>query len=234
MRNILKFSYFLWVILLVSCGEGSKKEASKASEEAPRDPKTEVKDNAKVILFFGNSLTAGYGIDMEEAFPALIQARLDSLGLNYKAINSGLSGETTSSGLNRLKWVLDQQVDIFVLELGANDGLRGVSLVETKKNLQSMIDLVRAKSPDIKIILAGMQIPPNMGQAYAIEFGRLFPELAEANNVDLIPFLLENVAGRAELNIEDGIHPTAEGHKIVMENVWQVLEEHLVAPKLDQ
>lgn len=233
MNTILKFSYFLLAFLLISCRESPKKASPGDASESRTGEKSSLQDDTKVILFFGNSLTAGYGIDMEEAFPALIQERLDSLGFNYTTINAGLSGETTSSGLNRLKWVLDQKVDVFVLELGANDGLRGVPLSETKKNLQSMIDMVKAQSPDIKIILAGMQIPPNMGQAYAIEFRQMFPELAEANHVDLIPFLLDKVAGKTELNIEDGIHPTAEGHKIVMENVWEVLKNHLLRPETE-
>ncbi len=224
MQNILKFSYFLSVFLLISCGEAPKKESSEDSEKTSKNQKINETDE-KVILFFGNSLTAGYGLDTEEAFPALIQNRLDSLELNYITINSGLSGETTSGGLNRLQWVLTQKVDIFVLELGANDGLRGVPLDETRKNLQAMIDLVKSKNPETKIVLAGMEIPPNMGQAYTSEFKTIFPELAEANDVSLIPFLLEGVAGNPELNLEDGIHPTAEGQKIVMENVWEIIEE---------
>lgn len=182
-----------------------------------------IETNSKVILFFGDSLTAGYGIKLEEAFPALIQERLDSLGLNYTVINSGLSGETTSAGLNRLNWVLKQNVDVFVLELGANDGLRGVPLNETKENLQAIIDLVREKNADTKIILAGMQLPPNMGPEYTEEFRNIFPELAEENDIPLIPFLLQGVAGNPDLNLEDGIHPTARGHQIIRENVWEVL-----------
>lgn len=228
MYNFLKFRYFLLTFLLVACGEAPKKD--KGTEESPAvetRKETKVALGDKVILFFGNSLTAGYGLDTEEAFPALIQNRLDSLGLDYTAVNSGLSGETTSAGLNRLDWVLEQNVDIFVLELGANDGLRGIPLKETRENLQRIIDLVRDKNPETEIVLAGMQIPPNMGEAYTSEFRKIFPDLAEKNNVSLIPFLLDGVAGKPSLNLEDGIHPTAEGHKIVMENVWDVLE-HLI------
>jgi len=225
MQNLLKFRYFLLVLFIISCGENPKKEVdAKSNEVTSTDSETPIASEEKVILFFGNSLTAGYGLDTEEAFPALVQDRLDSLKLNYTAINSGLSGETTSGGLNRLGWVLNQKVAIFVLELGANDGLRGVPLKETRKNLQAIIDLVRKKNPDTEILLAGMQIPPNMGETYTTEFRKIFPELAEANSVGLIPFLLEGVAGNRELNLEDGIHPTAEGQKIVMENVWKVLE----------
>ncbi|HDZ13669.1 hypothetical protein LCGC14_0766640 [marine sediment metagenome] len=223
-HNLLKFRYILLVFIVVSCGNEPKKEVkTEQVETTDIVGESDETPEEKTILFFGNSLTAGYGLDTEEAFPALIQNKLDSLGLKYTAINSGLSGETTSGGLNRLEWVLNQNVDVFVLELGANDGLRGVPLTETRDNLQAIIDLVRKKNKETKIILAGMQIPPNMGLAYTSEFKSLFPELAEENDVLLIPFLLEGVAGNPKLNQEDGIHPTAEGQKIVRENVWDIL-----------
>ena len=139
-------------------------------------------------------------------------------------MNAGLSGETTASGKNRIDWVFKQEVEIFVLELGANDGLRGIPLEETRKNLQEIIDFVRSENPDTRIILAGMQIPPNMGPEYTSEFKEIFPDLSEKNEVELIPFLLKGVAGRPELNQDDGIHPTAEGQKIVAQNVWETLE----------
>ncbi|WP_373517530.1 arylesterase [Pricia sp.] len=226
MQNLLKFRYILLVLMLVSCGDTPKKEAdTEPSKTSDAVTQAAEKSEEKIILFFGNSLTAGYGLDTEEAFPALIQDRLDSLDLNYTAINSGLSGETTSAGLNRLDWVLNQKVDIFVLELGANDGLRGIPIKETRKNLQAIIDLVREKNADTQIVLAGMQIPPNMGQKYAGDFRQLFPELAEMNDIKLIPFLLEGVAGNPDLNQDDGIHPTSEGQLIVRDNVWDVLED---------
>jgi acyl-CoA thioesterase-1 len=178
----------------------------------------------KTILFFGNSITAGYGLEPSQAFPALIQQKIDSAGWNYTVINSGLSGETTAGGKNRIGWVMRQKVDVFVLELGGNDGLRGVELESTRKNLQAIIDTVRAKNPDVQIVLAGMQIPPNMGPDYTSKFRTIFPELAQKNNLPLIPFLLEGVGGIAKLNLPDGIHPTLEGHQIVAENVWKVLE----------
>jgi len=140
-------------------------------------------------------------------------------------VNAGLSGETTASGKNRINWVLNQDVDVFVLELGANDGLRGIPIEETKKNLQDIIDTVKEENPGTKIVLAGMQIPPNMGEEYTTKFRNIFPELAEKNDVALIPFLLEGVAGDPELNQQDGIHPTADGYKIVTDNVWSVLEK---------
>jgi len=139
-------------------------------------------------------------------------------------INAGLSGETTASGRNRLDWVLNQKADIFILELGANDGLRGIPLNETRLNLQAIIDAVKEKNQETVIILAGMQIPPNMGQEYTAEFKKIFPDLADKNKTLMIPFLLDNVAGIPDLNQEDGIHPTVEGQKIVAQNVWEVLE----------
>ena len=181
----------------------------------------------KTIVFFGNSLTAGYGLSPSEAFPAIIQHKIDSLGLPYKVINAGVSGETSSGGNGRIVWILKQPLDVFVLELGANDGLRGIPLSETKKSLQSIIDKVKAKYPEAKLVLAGMQIPPNMGVTYTTEFRNIYPDLAKKNAAMLIPFLLEGVGGDLKLNQQDGIHPTAEGHQIVAENVWRVLEDLL-------
>ncbi len=225
MRNLIRYSSILLMFLMFSCGENAEKKSEKNSTEEAQT-ETETQESEKdVILFFGNSLTAGMGLEPSEAFPALIQNRLDSLEYDYEVINAGLSGETTASGKNRINWVLNQDVDIFVLELGANDGLRGIPLEETRKNLQDIINTVKEKNPDTKIVLAGMQIPPNMGEEYTTEFRNIFPELAEENNVELIPFLLEGVAGDPELNQQDGIHPTAEGYKIVTDNVWSVLED---------
>ncbi len=178
----------------------------------------------KVILFYGDSLTAGYGLSTEEAFPAIIGKKLQEKGMPVKVVNAGLSGETSAGGLNRLEWVLKQPVDIFVLELGANDGLRGLPLEQTQKNLQSIIDKVSAKYPKAKIVIAGMMVPPNMGPDYTASFRKIFPELARKNKAALIPFLLQDVAGQEKLNIADGIHPNVEGHKIVAENVLKVIE----------
>lgn len=177
-----------------------------------------------VILFFGDSLTAGYGLDPQKAFPHLIQQKINEKGLSYKVINAGLSGETSAGGLTRIDWVLRQPIDVFVLELGANDGLRGLPLEETKKNLQSIIDKVKAKYPDVKIVIAGMRVPPNMGDEYEAKFKSIFPELAKKNDATLIPFLLEGVGGDEKLNLSDGIHPNPEGHKIVAQNVWEALK----------
>jgi len=223
---VLRFCYLLLVVLLISCE--SKSEKSKENnfirEEIIKSDSTSI-SNTKTILFFGNSLTAGMGLEMDEAFPSLIQDKIDSLQLDYKVINAGLSGETTASGMNRLNWVLKQKTDIFILELGANDGLRGIPLAETRKNLQIIIDRVRQKNQSTKIILAGMMIPPNMGPEYTNEFRDIFPSLAKKNDIFLIPFILENVAGIKDLNQEDGIHPTSIGHKIVANNVWEILQK---------
>ncbi len=222
----LIFCYFL-TLLLFGCGEkASKKEAAETSTTEETEI-IETSEASKKILFFGDSLTAGYGLEVSEAFPALIQQKIDSLGLEYTVINAGLSGETTASGKNRLEWVLEDDIDIIIIELGANDGLRGVPLTETEQNLQSMVDKVQSKLPEAKIILAGMKIPPNMGPEYTSKFESIFPELAESEDIKLIPFLLENVAGIPELNQGDGIHPTVEGQKLVANNVWEVLKPML-------
>ncbi len=228
MHNFLKFSYFFIVLLGFSCGDTKTEEQdTKSTSEVSTGNDVKSENGVKTILFFGNSLTAGYGLETEESFPSLIQDKLDSLNLDYEVINAGLSGETTSGGKNRLEWVLNQKVDVFVLELGANDGLRGVPLSETRTNLQTIIDMVRQKNKDTKIVLAGMMIPPNMGKDYTTEFRTIFPDLAAQNEIQLIPFLLEGVAGNPVLNLEDGIHPTAEGQKIVANNVWVILKNVL-------
>ena len=181
----------------------------------------------KVILFFGDSLTAGYGLSTEIAFPALVEESLNKKGKACKVINAGLSGETSAGGLSRIDWILRQPIDIFILELGANDGLRGLPIEETRKNLQQIIDKVRAKNPDVKIVIAGMMVPPNMGPEYSANFQKVFPAIAKKNNATLIPFLLKAVGGIEKLNQPDGIHPNAEGHKIVASNVEEVIEKLL-------
>ncbi|MBD5779682.1 arylesterase [Pelagicoccus sp. NFK12] len=179
---------------------------------------------SKRILFLGDSLTAGYGIDQREAYPALIGAKLKASGLDYDVSPAGLSGETSAGGLRRVGWVMQKPADILVLALGANDGLRGIKLSDTKKNLQGIIDFAKKKNPDIHIVIAGMQMPPNLGEAYTSEFREMYPSLAHENEATLIPFLLEGVAGDPELNIADGIHPNPAGHEIVAETVWKALE----------
>jgi acyl-CoA thioesterase-1 len=229
MKIFLKFCYFSFVLILLSCkSDSSKKEET--IEKSPTETENKIQENSssKTILIFGDSLTAGYGLeDVNDAFPAIIQNKVDSLSLDYTVVNSGVSGETTAGGKSRIDWVLNQPIDIFILELGANDGLRGIPLTETRQNLQAIIDAVLEKNADAKIILAGMQLPPNMGPEYITEFRTIFPDLAKKNELYLIPFLLKDVGGVAELNQDDGIHPTEEGHKILAKNVWAVLEKVL-------
>lgn len=185
---------------------------------------TAKKDSTKNILFFGDSITAGLGVGEENAYPALIQQKIDSLGWNFHVINGGLSGETSTDGLNRIEWMLQRKISVFVLELGGNDGLRGINLSLTKKNLQGIIDSVRSKYPNVKLVIEGMQVPPNLGQKYTTQFRDLYPSLAKKNHAVLIPFLLKGVGGVPRLNQSDGIHPTKEGHKIVAKTVWKYLK----------
>ena len=214
----------------MGCGPAERKSTStelnkEQHEEGLSSKDQEEKPEQRTIVFFGNSLTAGMGLDLKESFPSLIQQKIDSLGLSYQVINAGLSGETTSGGKGRVNWVLNQKPDVFVLELGANDGLRGIPLDETRSNLQEIIDKVKEKNAEVVIVLVGMQIPPNMGPEYSADFRNIFPELAKKNELALIPFLLDGVAGRPDLNQKDGIHPTAEGQKILAGNVWAILKD---------
>ena len=217
----------LFVILLMAACRNDKKSNDLSGKDSVKEKGASVSGSLKKIVFFGNSITAGYGVEQSEAFPALIQARIDSLRLPYKVINAGVSGETSAGGKSRIDWVLQQPVDIFVLELGGNDGLRGIPLSETSKNLQSIIDEVKKKYPAAKLILAGMEIPPNMGKKYTDEFRAVYRQLAQKNQIFLIRFLLEGVGGVPRLNQSDGIHPNVQGHKIVADNVWTLLKNIL-------
>jgi len=212
----------LFLSLTIACGTQPEPNVAETQTSPVPEATTgaDPNESRKVILFFGDSITAGYGIDEQEAFPAIIQRRLDSLGLAWRAVNAGLSGETSAGGLRRIDWLLRQPIDILVLELGGNDGLRGVSPDDTRRNLEEIIDRTHAKYPEVRIILAGMQIPPNLGPEYAAAFADVYPSVARNKRVELIPFILEGVGGIAELNLPDGIHPTAEGHRIVAETVW--------------
>jgi acyl-CoA thioesterase-1 len=201
-----------WVCILIGTFLGGGMGV-RAEEEGER----------RTILFFGDSLTAGYGLDEERAFPTVVQARIDSLGMPFEVVNAGLSGETSSGGLRRIDWLLRRKVDVLVLELGANDALRGVPLEVTRESLQGIVEKIKAKYKDVKIVVAGMEAPPNLGDEYTQGFRGIFRDLAKRNDAALIPFLLEGVAGNSELNLPDRIHPTEEGHQIVAENVWRVL-----------
>jgi acyl-CoA thioesterase-1 len=191
---------------------------------AAPSPSTGPKRN---ILFFGDSLTAGYGLadPATEAFPALIQQCLNAAGLNYNVANAGVSGDTSSGGLRRIDWSMRQPVDIFVLELGGNDGLRGLPVADTRRNLQAIIDRVKARYPAARIVVAGMRMPPNFGVDYTTQFAEMYPELVKANpGSTLLPFLLQGVGGIARYNQRDEIHPTAEGHRLIADTLWTILE----------
>lgn len=187
----------------------------------------------KNMVFIGDSLTAGYGLDPDEAYPALIQKKIDSAGLAWRVVNAGISGDTTAGGLRRLDWILRQPVNLLVIELGANDGLRGIAPEVTRDNLKKLIERVRARGPATTIVLAGMQVPANLGPEHTAKFAAIYPSLAKECKVALIPFLLEGVGGRPELNQADGIHPTIEGQVKLADNAWSVIEPLIkpVVPK---
>ncbi|HRR57649.1 MAG TPA: arylesterase [Acidobacteriota bacterium] len=201
---------YAWLPLLVSF---SLVPQQQSSEE----------QNTVTILVVGDSLSAGYGLSPKQAWPALVEEKLKREGWNVRVQNAGVSGDTTSGGLRRISWVLQDCPDILILELGANDALRGIPLDATRTNLREMISRARKTCPDVKIVLAGMLVPPNLGPDYTREFREIFPDLARTEKVDLIPFLLERVAGRPEFNLPDGIHPNARGHEIVADTVLKHL-----------
>lgn len=178
----------------------------------------------KIVLVLGDSVAAGYGIGPAQAFPAVLQKKIDARGWNFQVVNAGQSGDTSAGGLARLDWLLKNRIDVLVLELGANDGLRGLPVEVTSRNLQAIIDRTKQKYPDARVLIAGMVVPPNMGSDYARRFQAMFHDLAKRNRAHLIPFILEGVGGVEKLNLRDGIHPTAEGHEIIAVNVWKVLE----------
>jgi acyl-CoA thioesterase I len=176
------------------------------------------------VLFLGTSLTAGYGIDPQQAYPALIQQKIDSAGLDYRVINAGLSGETSAGALRRADWLFQQPISVLVLETGANDGLRGLPPDSLRANIQAILDRAQRLHPRPRIVLVGMRVPPNYGRAYSQQFESVYPQLAKANGAVLVPFLLEGVGGVRALNQADGVHPTAEGQRKMAETVWRVLE----------
>jgi acyl-CoA thioesterase-1 len=222
----------LSALLLVACQNKNittNKGGIDTTVSATAATQTNSASNKKTILVFGDSLTEGYGLDDpdKDAYPSVLQTKIDSAKLPYKIVNAGVSGETSAGGKGRIDWTLKQPVDVFVLELGANDGLRGIPTSETTRNLQFIVDKVKAKYPEAKLVLAGMQVPPSMGTTYTSQFKAIFPQLAQKNRMALVPFLLQGVGGIPSLNQKDGIHPTAAGAKIVANNVWAVLEKEL-------
>ena len=209
---------------LAACS-GRSRDAVPAAADSTPNAAAPV-DERPVVLCFGTSLTAGLGLAPEEAYPALLQRKVDSAGLGYRIVNAGVSGETSAAGLRRIDWLLGQpqRVAVLLLELGANNALRGQDLGAAKRDLQAIIDRTRARFPGVRIVVAGMAAPPNLGARYTRDFREMFVDLARTNRAALIPFLLEGVAGNRDLNQADGIHPTAAGERIVTDNIWTALE----------
>jgi acyl-CoA thioesterase-1 len=231
---VIRFRALLVVLLsivaLASCSEEQPKpepapQASAAVQRGDAAPSAEAADTRPRVVFLGDSLTAGLGLTPQEAYPALLQQKIDAEGLQYRVVNAGVSGDTSAGGLSRLDWALEGDVRVLVVALGGNDGLRGLPADELRRNLSTIIE--RAQARHIQVILAGMEAPPNFGEAYVVSFHQVYPELAKKYGVPLIPFLLQDVAGIERLNQRDGIHPTAEGARTVAENVWSVLRPTL-------
>lgn len=210
-------SVFGLVAGLFGCGQPSREPGEKAT------PPTATAARPAVV-FLGTSLTAGLGLEPEQAYPALIQQKIDSAGLDYRVINAGVSGETSAGARRRVDWLLREPVAVLVLETGANDGLRGLPPDSLRANIQAVFDRAKAISPSPKLVLVGMRVPPNYGRAYTERFQAVYPEVARHNGAALVPFLLEGVGGIPRLNQGDGIHPTAEGQRVLAETVWRVLE----------
>ncbi len=222
------------VLTAASCRNADMPESSPLPADtlrasAPPAPAPTPATPSRRIVVLGNSIAAGYGLDPSQSFPALIQQKIDSLGWDFEVENAGVSGETTAGGLSRLNWLLESPLAVLIVELGGNDGLRGLPPDATQRNLVAIVRRTRAKYPDARVILAGMQIPPNFGGPYVERFRAVFPAVAESTGAVLLPFVLEGVGGIARLNQNDGIHPTAEGQRIVAANVWRVLRPTLEA-----
>ncbi|MBW2397607.1 MAG: arylesterase [Deltaproteobacteria bacterium] len=226
---------YWWIALLaclMACGAENVERSQRAGAGGPEAIAPAAEERApRIVLFLGTSLTAGSGVAQGEAFPARIQERIQAAELPFRVINGGVSGDTSAGGLRRLDWLLRQAVDVLVLELGANDMLRGLDIAAMRENLQEIVDRTREAHPEIRLVVAGMRAAPNMGEAYISGFEASFPALATRNHGSLIPFLLEGVAADPDLNQPDGIHPTPEGHQIVADTVWQVLEPILRDPR---
>lgn len=218
----MPYLIFISFFLLLTCGNSSDQTSTNHSDAV-------VSGGTKRIIYFGDSLTAGYGLaDFEDAWPHVLNKRINAEGYSYQMTNAGVSGDTTSGGLGRLEWVLAEKPSVFVLELGANDMLRGISPTVTKENLRSMIRQIKSQYPSTKILLVGMYATPNMGKKYASAFNTLYPELAKEEEVPLVPFILEKVASIRKLNQKDGIHPTEAGHKLVADTVYPYLKPLLI------
>jgi acyl-CoA thioesterase-1 len=210
-------SIFGLVAALFGCEQGEKE----SRESSP--PAGMAADRATVV-FLGTSLTAGLGLEPEQAYPSLIQRKIDSAGLNFRVVNAGVSGETSAGARRRVDWLLREPIAVLVLETGANDGLRGLPPDSLRANIQAVFDRAKATSPPPKLVLIGMRIPPNYGRAYTQQFQAVYSEVARRNDAELVPFLLDGVGGVPRLNQADGIHPTPEGQRVMAETVWRVLE----------
>jgi acyl-CoA thioesterase-1 len=198
---------------------------AKADFDSDSDSDSDVaSDSNGVVVFLGTSLTAGYGLREEQAFPALIQEQIRAAGLGYRVVNAGVSGDTSAGGLRRLDWLLRLPVSVLVLELGANDMLRGLSVEALARNLEAIVSRTQSIHPESRLLIAGMRAAPNLGSDYRDAFDEIYPALAKRHGAEFIPFLLEDVAARRKLNQADGIHPTADGHELIAERVWIALE----------
>ena len=229
--TLSKFIKRFMVILLtgmiaISCNNSKPSSPEVMENDTKVESKSDAspKESKKVIMFYGNSLTAGYRLEENESFPSRIEDKIDSLSLNYSVINAGLSGDTSYDGLKRLDWVLNTKVDIFILELGANDMLRGLPLKNTRENLTAIVQKVKEKYPDAIIGLCAMAGAPNMGADYVKNFEKIYTDIANEEDIKYIPFFLEGVAGNPALLLPDGKHPNAAGQKIVASNIWKSLQ----------
>ncbi|MEM1041552.1 MAG: arylesterase [Bacteroidota bacterium] len=211
---------------LAACSSPDPAEAPPVAEPAAVTTTAEADSGAVTVVYLGDSLTAGYGLPQgaDQAYPALIDAKADSLGIAVRTVNAGISGDTSAGGLRRIDWLAGrQQIDVLVLALGANDGLRGLPTDALQANLEAMIERARTSNPDVRVVLAGMMVPTNMGTGYAERFAEVFPAVAREQGVELVPFLLDRVGGVPALNQPDGVHPTTAGQRIMAETVWRVL-----------
>ncbi|MBV9775288.1 MAG: arylesterase [Gemmatimonadetes bacterium] len=219
------------VPLIIGCGggDGNSAPAAASPPATAAAPKEQRHGDSAVVLFLGTSLTAGLGVDPDDAYPARVQAKIDSAGIPFRVVNAGSSGETSAGALRRLDWLLRQPFDVLVLETGANDMLRGSDPDSTRANLEAIIRRVRAARPGTQIVLVGMMALPNLGREYGAKFQAIYPDLARKYQLPLIPFLLEKVAGKPSLNLPDGMHPNETGHRLVAQTVWAGLEPILRA-----
>ncbi|HEX8274421.1 MAG TPA: arylesterase [Longimicrobiaceae bacterium] len=212
--------------LIIGCGgeEGNSAPAAQQPAGAAGSASAPAAGGEPVVLFLGTSLTAGLGVDPDDAYPALVQAKVDSAGLPFRVVNAGSSGETSAGALRRLDWLMRQPFDVLVVETGANDMLRGADPDSTRANLRRIVERVRAERPRTRIVLAGMMALPNLGREYGTEFQAIYPDLAREYQLPLVPFLLEGVGGDPAMNLPDGVHPNEQGHRRVAQTVWGTLE----------